>query len=153
MRWVLFKIGLFVLLLVAAFVWVGKAVTDLSGVQRGVGMQLTGGSSEVGRQIFWGKGKCSTCHSIGTQGSAIRCPNLGVAGDKFPLPIGKRAAQRAAERSKQLGLPFTATDYLVECVTRPSAYIVPGYKNEMPVVWKPPIALNPDELRSVILYL
>lgn len=153
MRNILLRVGLFVFILVAVFIWVGKAVTDLSGVQRGAGAPLIGVSSEVGRQIFWGKGKCSTCHSIGTEGSAVRCPNLGMAGEKFALPIGRRAAERAAERSKQLGKALSATDYLVESVTRPEAYVVQGYKNEMPVIWKPPIALNPDELRSVVLYL
>lgn len=153
MRRVLLQVGLFVLVLVASFMWIGHVVTDLSGVQRGPGVTLTGVSREVGQQIFWGKGKCSTCHSIGTEGSAIRCPNLGVAGEKFPLPIGRRAAERAAERSKQVGKAMSATDYLVESITRPDAFVVPGYKNEMPIIWRPPIALNPDELRSVLLYL
>lgn len=150
---VLLRVGLFVLILVAAFIWVGKAVTDLSGVQREAGVPLTGVSSQVGQQIFWGKGKCATCHSLGMEGSAVRCPNLGVFGDKFALPIGQRAAERATERSKQLGQAMSATDYLVESIARPDAYVVPGYKNEMPVIWKPPIALSPEELRSVVLYL
>lgn len=147
------QVGLFVLILVGGFMWVGKVVTDLSGVERGAGVELSGVSSEVGQQIFWGKGKCSTCHSIGSEGSAVRCPNLGMSGDKFALSIGQRATERAAERSQQTSKTFSATDYLVESITRPEAYVVEGYKNEMPVIWKPPIALSPDELRSVVLYL
>ncbi|MFQ5551938.1 MAG: hypothetical protein ACE5FJ_11955, partial [Gemmatimonadales bacterium] len=35
----------------------------------------------------------------------------------------------------------------------PSAYVVEGFKDEMPRVFAPPISLGPDEITSVILYL
>ena len=92
-------------------------------------------SPEGGEAIYWGKGRCFTCHSIGDNGSAVRCPNHGVWGDKFPLAMGARAVERAKEREKETGLPYTATDYLVESLANPGAYVVDGFKNEMAVVF------------------
>jgi putative heme-binding domain-containing protein len=52
------------------------------------------------------------------------------------------------------GLAFASwTDYLVESIADPGAYVVEGYKNEMPYVYKPPISLTPDEIKAVIAYL
>ncbi|MBI4745736.1 MAG: c-type cytochrome [Deltaproteobacteria bacterium] len=146
------KIFIFLLATVFVFMWVGYAVTKMTG-----GEKKAAGAVEItpegGETIFWGKGRCFTCHSMGENGSAVRCPNLGVWGDKFPLPIGKRAESRAKERQAQTGLPYTATDYLTECLATPGAYIVEGYKNEMAVVYAPPISLSLHEIKAVILYL
>ncbi|MBI5286207.1 MAG: c-type cytochrome [Deltaproteobacteria bacterium] len=146
------KVFIFLLVLVALFLWVGKAITDLTGGERRAGGAITI-SPEGGEAIFWGKGRCYTCHSLGEQGSAVRCPNLGVFGDKFPLAIGQRAIERAKEREKTTGLSYTVTDYLVESLANPGAYIVEGYKNEMAVVYAPPISLTLDEIKAVITYL
>ena len=144
----------FILLLVslAAFLWVGAAVTSLTGGEH----RITGEvdiSPEGGEIIFWGKGRCFTCHSVGDQGSAVRCPNLGQFGSKFPLPIGARAHERALERSEDTGENYTATDYLIESLAKPDVYIVEGYKNEMAIVYAPPISLNLNEIKAVIAYL
>ena len=144
----------FILLLVslAAFLWVGAAVTSLTGgEQRIIGEVEI--SPEGGETIFWGKGRCFTCHSVGDQGSAVRCPNLGQFGSKFPLPIGARAHERALERSADTGENYTATDYLIESLAKPDAYIVEGYKNEMAIVYAPPISLSLKEIKAVIAYL
>lgn len=146
------KVFIFLLVLVALFLWVGKAITDLTGGERKAGGVVTI-SPEGGEAIFWGKGRCYTCHSLGEEGSAVRCPNLGVFGDKFPLPIGQRAVERAKEREKTTGLSYTVTDYLVESLANPGAYIVEGYKNEMAIVYAPPISLTMDEIKAVITYL
>jgi len=144
----------FILLLIslAAFLWVGAAVTSLTG-----GEQRTTGEVEIspegGETIFWGKGRCFTCHSVGDQGSAVRCPNLGQFGSKFPLPIGARAAERALERSADTGENYTATDYLIESLAKPDAYLVEGYKDEMAIVYAPPISLNLREIKAVVTYL
>lgn len=146
------KIFIFLIILVAVFIWVGSAVTNMTG-----GEKKAGGKVEItpegGETIFWGKGRCYTCHSIGDKGSAVRCPNLGQWGDKFPLPIGQRAVERAKEREKATGKPYTATDYLVECLADPGAYVVESFKNEMAVVYAPPISLTIDEIKAVISYL
>lgn len=146
------KVFIFLIIVLSTFLWVGNAVTRLTG-----GEKKAGGAVEVspegGETIFWGKGRCYTCHSLGDRGSAVRCPNLGVWGDKFPLAIGQRAAERAKEREKATGLPYTATDYLVESLANPGAYVVDGYKNEMAVVYAPPISLTLNEIKAVISYL
>ncbi len=147
-------IVVFVLAVLGAFVYVGHVVTDVSG--GGVATAgAEGVSPEAGEVIFWGKGKCHTCHSIGDRGSAIRCPNLGEnnVAALLSLPLGLRAVERAAMRSEQTGTHFTATDYLVESLADPGAYVVDGFKNEMPYVYKPPIGLTPDEVKAVISYL
>src|SRR3989344_6949405 len=93
------KVFIFLIVLVALFMWVGSAITKMTG-----GEKKAGGAVEItpegGETIFGGKGRCYTCHSIGDKGSAVRCPNLGQWGDKFPMPIGQRANERAKEREK-----------------------------------------------------
>lgn len=146
------KVFGFLLLVLGTFLWIGQAVTALTG-----GEKAAAGAVEVspegGETIFWGKGRCFTCHSMGDRGSAVRGPNQGVFGDKFPLPIGARAAERAKERSQKTGQTYGATDYLVESLADPGAYVVEGYKNEMAIVYAPPIALNVKEVKAVIAYL
>lgn len=142
----------FLLLVLGTFLWIGQAVTALTG-----GEKAAAGAVEItpegGESIFWGKGRCFTCHSMGDRGSAVRGPNQGVFGEKFPLPIGARAAERAKERSQKTGQTYTATDYLVESLGDPGAYIVEGYKNEMAIVYAPPIALTLKEVKAALAYL
>ncbi len=146
------RVFAFLILVLAVFLWVGYSVTDLTG-----GRQRTTGVVEVnpegGEAIFWGKGRCFTCHSIGDRGSAVRGPNQGQFGERFPLPIGARAVLRAEERSEQTGQEYTRTDYLIESLANPGAYVVEGYKNEMAIVYAPPISLNLNEIKAVITYL
>lgn len=144
------KVVVFTLVLVGIFVYIGEAITRISGIKGGT-VTVKGVNPEAGEAIFWGKGKCHTCHSIGGRGSAIRCPNLGDS-NLGPI-IGARAAQRAQERAAQGAPVKSATDYLVETLATPSAYIVKGFKNEMPLVYQPPISLSPDEIKAVISYL
>ncbi|HBO83503.1 MAG: hypothetical protein A2073_05475 [Deltaproteobacteria bacterium GWC2_42_11] len=146
------KAFILLIVLVTLFLWVGSAITKMTGGEKKGGgvVEIT---PEGGESIFWGKGRCYTCHSIGDRGSAVRCPNLSLWGDKFPLPIGQRAAERAKEREKATGLPYTANDYLIESLANPSAYLVEGFKNEMAVVYAPPISLTLNEIKAVIVYL
>lgn len=146
------KVFLFLLATLGAFLWVGYSVTSLTGGERPASsaFELT---PEGGEAIFWGKGRCFTCHSVGDRGSAVRGPNQGQFGEKFPLPIGARAVERAKERSEKTGRTYSATDYLVESLAVPSAYLVEGYKNEMAIVYAPPISLRLEEIKAVISYL
>ncbi len=146
------KVFIFLIVILAGFLWVGNAVTNLTGGEKKAAGAVDI-SPEGGETIFWGKGRCFTCHSLGDRGSAVRCPNLGQFGDKFPLPIGQRAVERAKEREKATGLAYTATDYLTESLANPGAYVVDGYKNEMAVVYAPPISLSMGEIKAVISYL
>jgi putative heme-binding domain-containing protein len=69
------------------------------------------------------------------------------------MPIGARAEERARERAKATGKPYTATDYLVESLLDPGAHVVQGFKNEMPDPMRPPIRLSTNEVRAVVAYL
>jgi putative heme-binding domain-containing protein len=135
------------------FIYIAQVVTSISGA--GSPVAVGGVSVEAGEALFWGRGKCSTCHSIGEKGSAIRCPNLGITGDPYTLgmPMALRAVERAKERSQKTGKPYTAIDYLVESHYAPSAYVVEGFKDEMPVVWQPPIALSADDEIAIEMYI
>ncbi len=150
------KVGLkalgFLILVLAVFQWIGWSITEMTGGEKkaAAAVEVT---PEGGETIYWGKGRCFTCHSVGGQGSAVRGPNHGQFGEKFPLPMGSRAEERAKERTEKTGTPFTATDYLVESLADPGAYVVNGYKNEMAVVFAPPISLNLDEIMAVVAYL
>jgi mono/diheme cytochrome c family protein len=90
----------------------------------------------AGKEIAEGKGLCSTCHTIGKSG-ALRFPDL--AG------IGTRAATRRPGHSD--------VDYLAESIYDPNLFIVPGFTAGMPVINKPPIGLNDQEILAVIAYL
>jgi len=145
----------FTVALVLVFVWIGEVVTRLSGEgDRRPAVAVTAGNitPEAGESLFWGKGKCYTCHAVGSRGHAIRGPNQGESGP-LGLPIGARAEERARERTRATGRPYTATDYLVESLVDPGAYVVAGYKNEMPNPLRPPISLTPDEVTAVVAYL
>lgn len=146
------KVFAFLLLVLGTFLTIGHAVTSLTG-----GEKAAAGAVEIspegGETIYWGKGRCFTCHSVGDRGSAVRGPNHGQFGDKFPLPMGMRAVERAKERSAKTGQTYTATDYLLESLADPGAHVTEGYKNEMAVVYAPPISLNVKEVKAIIAYL
>lgn len=144
------KAPLFTVALVGLFVWAGEVVTRASGGAKAAVLG-EGVSVEIGEQVFWGPGKCQTCHSLGTRGSRVRCPNLGESAEG--PAIGIRAVERAAERAAELGRDMSATEYLIESIAEPSAHVVEGFKDEMPKVFEPPISLTPDQVSSVILYL
>ncbi len=131
---------LFTLGMIGFYVLIGVYVQQLVGGGEAAPAAAAGIGPEAGEQIFWGKGKCSTCHSIGDRGSAVRCPNLG--------DIAVTAATRDPAKYK------TATEYLVASLKEPSEYVVDGFSGDtMPKVYQPPISLSPDEVTSVISYL
>lgn len=146
------KAAIFAVAVCAIYIYIGEVITEISGGAKSA-VTAKGINPEAGEGIFWGRGKCHTCHSIGDRGSAIRGPNLGVHGTDFTEPIGVRAEERAKELGQKLGKPLTAADYLVSSHFDPGLYVVNGYKNEMPTVWKPPIGLSVDDILAVDLYL
>lgn len=89
----------------------------------------------LGEKIVSAKGGCLVCHAIGQKG--VRAPDL--AG------IGARAAMRKPGMS--------ATQYLIESLVNPQAYVVEGYPPIMPPADRPPIGLNRTELLAVVAYL
>ncbi|MCF6157909.1 MAG: c-type cytochrome [wastewater metagenome] len=132
------KITAFGVAVIGFYIYITMYVADLSG--SGGGGPVTGVSPEAGEEIFWGDGQCSTCHKVGSSGSATRGP------DQEGLAI------RADERAKELGLP-SGLDYLVESIVEPDKYIVKGYDKIMPKVYDPPIVLSREKILAVIAYL
>ena len=146
------RVFVFLLVVLGVYLWIGYSITELTGGGR-TSSAAVDVSPEGGEAIYWGKGRCFTCHSVGGQGSAVRGPNHGQFGDKFALAMGARAVERAKEREEKEGTEFTAIDYLVESLASPGAYVVTGYKNEMAVVYAPPISLSLKEIKAVVAYL
>ncbi|MBI2195385.1 MAG: c-type cytochrome [Planctomycetes bacterium] len=139
----------FTLAFLVFFVGVGMYVDRISGTKQAV----TGGDivvgPEAGKDLFWGKGTCSNCHKVGSQGSNTRCPDLG--------DIGRRAAARAVEVNKKRQAEGKTADYngnryLIESVADPRAYVVEGYQPIMPKVYET-VPLNRKEILSILSYL
>lgn len=136
------NVVLFTAAMIGLYVAVGFYVARITGNSGGAPQVVAQGvNPDAGEQIFFGKGKCSTCHSVGDHGSAVRCPNLA--------DIGVRMDERAKEQKLPAG-----TDYLVQSLHEPSAYVVKGYSgNTMPKVYLPPISLSGEEIQAVITFL
>lgn len=93
--------------------------------------------ASIGQKIFFSKGQCALCHSIGPSESA-RCPDLAGIGAKL------------------------APEFIYESLTDPQAYIYLDYRHDsipeeyparMPYINKNPIALSKPEIFSVIAFL
>jgi len=93
--------------------------------------------ASIGQKIFFSKGQCALCHSIGPSESA-RCPDLNGIGAKL------------------------APEFLYESLTQPQAYIYLDFRHEglpkeyparMPYINKDPIGLTKQEIYSVIAFL
>jgi len=93
--------------------------------------------ASIGQKIFFSKGQCALCHSIGPSESA-RCPDLNGIGAKL------------------------APEFIYESLTQPQAYIYLDYRHDgvpkeypaqMPHINKDPIGLNRQEIYSVIAFL
>jgi len=90
----------------------------------------------IGQKIFFGKGQCALCHTIGT--GEGRCPDLKGVGAKL------------------------TRDFLYESLTQPQAYVYKDYEHvgqpkffpaKMPYINKKPIALSNNEILAVIAFL
>ncbi|WP_447970401.1 c-type cytochrome [Nitrospira sp. M1] len=93
--------------------------------------------ASLGQKIFFSKGQCALCHSIGPSESA-RCPDLAGIGAKL------------------------APEFIYESLTDPQAYIYLDFRHDqlpeeypaqMPYINKNPIALSKPEIYSVIAFL
>jgi len=91
----------------------------------------------IGQKIFFSKGQCALCHSIGPSHSA-RCPDLNGIGAKL------------------------APEFIYESLTQPQAYIYLDFRHatkpeeypaQMPHINKDPIGLTKPEIFSVIAFL
>lgn len=90
----------------------------------------------IGQKIFFGKGQCALCHTIGS--SEGRCPDLKGVGAKL------------------------TREFIYESMTQPQAYVYMDYEHEgqakffpakMPHINKKPIGLSNNEILAVIAFL
>ncbi len=90
----------------------------------------------IGQKIFFGKGQCALCHTIGT--SEGRCPDLKGVGAKL------------------------TREFIYESLTQPQAYVYMDFEHvgrakffpaKMPYINKKPIGLNNNEILAVIAFL
>lgn len=95
---------------------------------------------KTGEELFWGKAQCHRCHGMGDRGVGTRGPNLA--------DIGFRAGPRA----QRLGLG-SATDYLIQSILEPNAYVVEGYTHDMATVYQPPVDLDQEQIQAIVTYL
>ena len=93
--------------------------------------------ASIGQKIFFSKGQCALCHSIGPSESS-RCPDLNGIGAKL------------------------APEFIYESLTQPQAYIYLDFRHgtkpeeypaRMPHIDKDPIGLTKPEIYSVIAFL
>jgi mono/diheme cytochrome c family protein len=137
---VVVRIGALVLGTTAFYGYVGQMVPQKE-VQPPQETVLTGEMStadmvRTGREIFTGKGLCSTCHTLGKTG-ALRFPDLDG--------VGARAKTRVPGLSD--------VEYLAQSLYEPTAYVVEGFGPGMPTINQPPIGLTDQEILTVIAYL
>ncbi len=136
--WQKLRIAVFSLLIIWIYALVGNVIPQQEFRQASLGEieRTPAAFVKAGEQIFKGKGMCSTCHSIGP-GAANRGPNLES--------VGVKATQRKP--------PMTAKEYFIESMYEPAAHVVEGYSNIMPPPWRPPVALKPIEIETIIAFL
>lgn len=95
-----------------------------------------------GEKIFFKPALCVSCHRVGKEGKGDAGPNLEG--------IGKTADDRAHNRFVVVGRKMSAADYLVESLTDPDSYVVPGY----PAGTHPdPDALKDQEILDLVAFL
>ena len=131
------KIALIVFGMVGLFIFFAlenqeeKIVIDFNRVRTGQDLVLDG------RDIFFGKGRCASCHQVSRIPTTRRAPELYGAGDRL------------------------TKEYMYESMTAPEAYIrmnfdLPEprkYSMIMPVINQPPINLSQNEMLAVIAFL
>ena len=91
----------------------------------------------VGKEIFEGKGLCTTCHTIGKKTGPFRFPDL----------------ENVAVRAKTREPGFSDVDYFAQTMYEPDVFIVPGFNPGMPTINKPPIGLTDQEILCVMAFL
>jgi len=140
MKTTFFKIFAFLLLTVSIYSYVGQLVPQFEEYPPAK-QNITVSTSptdlaNIGEEIVRVKGGCLICHKV-TESGNVRGPDL------------RQAAGKAATRKEGMG----AEAYLLESITQPDVFLVPGYPKMMPSALKPPANLNLAEVKAVIAYL
>lgn len=137
-----FKVLLFIAVYLGLFSYIGLQIPQQASLPPEVEkfdpskIKTKEDLEKIGQKIFFGKGQCALCHSLSPSATA-RCPNLQGVGGKL------------------------TREFIYESVTQPQAYFYMDYTYsppkffpaKMPVINKPPIDLNNNELLSVISFI
>lgn len=91
---------------------------------------------EAGQKIFFGRGQCALCHTLGGEGRG-KCPDLQNAGARL------------------------TREFIYETLTDPEAYVKLDFESvtprkfpaRMPAIDKPPIGLTKQEMLAVISFI
>ena len=133
----------FVVIVLGTFSLIGLGVPQMASLPPAVetfdiaSVKTPDDLASIGQKIFFSKGQCALCHSIGPS-EAARCPNLKGIGAKL------------------------APEFIYESLTQPQAYIYLDFRHEglpkeyparMPYINRNPIALSKQEIYSVIAFL
>lgn len=133
----------FVVIMLGLFSYIGASIPQAPSLPPAVEtfdmarIQTPDDLAFIGQKIFFSKGQCALCHSIGPR-AAARCPDL-----------------------KGIGAKLTR-EFIYESLTQPQAYIYKDFRHEglpqeyparMPHINKNPIALTNQEILSVIAFL
>ncbi len=133
----------FVVIVLAAFTLIALGVPQMPSLPPAVEkfdmakIKTPSDLAAIGQKIFFTKGQCALCHSIGPSESA-RCPDLKGVGQKL------------------------TREFLFESLTDPQAYVYLDFRHEglpkeypahMPSIHKNPIALTKKEILTVIAFL
>lgn len=136
------KITIFVALILWAFYYMASSIPQQASLPP-VKEQLDPAQIKtkadlvnVGRKLFFGKGQCALCHTIGASHGA-RAPNLEGVGAKL------------------------TREFIYESTTQPSKYIYMDYTAsppkpfpaQMPKINKPPVDLSEAELLAVMSFV
>ncbi len=133
----------FVLMVLGAFCYISVSIPQMASLPPAVekfdlaAIKTPTDLATIGQKIFFSKGQCALCHSIGPS-EAARCPEL-----------------------KGIGAKLTR-EFMFESLTDPQAYIYLDYRHgglpkrypaRMPRIHKNPIALTKKEILTVIAFL
>ncbi len=137
------RVGGFVIIVLGTFSLIALSVPQMASLPPAIEtfditkVKTPDDLAGIGQKIFFSKGQCALCHSIGPSESA-RCPDLKGIGAKL------------------------APEFIYESLTEPQAYIYLDFRHEgvpeeyparMPHIDKNPIALSKQEIYSVIAFL
>lgn len=140
---VFLKVLVFNIAIIAFFLYVGNSIPQ-QRKDPPRELELTADMStadfvKAGEEVFYGKGTCALCHTIGETGE--RCPDLDG--------IGLRADQRIEEATYR-GTATSGPEYLVESLHNPVVYVVEGYQPSMPPLGR---QLNDLEMVAMVAFL
>lgn len=136
------KVTIFVAMILAAFYYMAASIpqqASLPPVKENLDPSLIKTKADlvsVGKKIFFGKGQCALCHTIGASHTA-RAPNLEGVGAKL------------------------SREFIYESLTQPAKYIYMDYTAtppkpfpaQMPRINKPPVDLSDAELLPVMAFV